>query len=104
QVSCGTCRRNFCFRHRHEEDHKCQAAAEASRREHPNLRKREHIGAGIGGKASRADERSDKITTQAGAGGGGGDGRPCGTQAGEAAARREREARAARGGAGVAAR
>ncbi|CAN0305388.1 unnamed protein product, partial [Scytosiphon promiscuus] len=27
KVSCGTCRKNFCFRHRHEEDHKCQASA-----------------------------------------------------------------------------
>lgn len=94
QVACGTCRKNFCFRHRHEEDHKCEGTAEASRREHPHLQKR-----GIGRAGGPG---AGPIAVKAGADG---DSRRCGTQAGEAAARRERESKAVGGaGTGVAAR
>eukprot|EP00752_Nemacystus_decipiens_P016310 g14586.t1 len=99
KMECKSCRRNFCFKHRHEEDHKCEATVGASRREHPHLQKR-----GVGtngvpkGKAAPANPAGS---------GAAGEGRPCRTEAGEAAARRERQARAsggAGGGAGIAAR
>lgn len=102
QVECTTCRRNFCFKHRHEEDHKCEGTAEASRREHPHLRKR-----GVGGAGVPKDKAATANLASKPAAGATGERRPCGTEAGEAAARREREARAGRGagvGIGVAAR
>lgn len=103
QVECTTCRRNFCFKHRHEEDHKCEATAAASRREHPHLQKR-----GVG-KAAEVPKGKAAPVNPVGkpAAGAAGEGRPCGTEAGEAAAMREREARAGGGagaGAGIAAR
>eukprot|EP00903_Cladosiphon_okamuranus_P005586 g5559.t1 len=98
KVECTSCRKNFCFKHRHEEDHKCEAAAEASRREHPHLKKRGVGKTGIPkGKAATANPAGKPASGAAG------DERPCRTEAGEAAARREREARAA-GGAGITAR
>lgn len=98
QVECTSCRRNFCFKHRHEEDHKCEATQGASRREHPHLQKR-----GVGRTGIPKDKAATAKIAGKPAASAAGDDRPCRTQAGEAAARREREARA-EGGAGIAAR
>ncbi|CAM9763828.1 unnamed protein product [Ectocarpus sp. 6 AP-2014] len=100
KVSCGSCRRNFCFKHRHEDDHKCEAITEATKREHPRLQKR-----GLGGTGGPKPKPSDSRPSggkEAAEGR-----RPCGVAAAEAAARRERGAAARRGagtGSGIAAR
>ncbi|CAN0337888.1 unnamed protein product [Pylaiella littoralis] len=89
KVSCGTCRKNFCFKHRHEQDHKCQEAIGASKREHPHVQKR---GLGRAGGSRPTGTPAIKPSGQA-AVDVAGNSRPCGTESGKAAARRERDAR-----------
>lgn len=91
QVSCKSCRKNFCFRHRHEDDHKCEVSAAKSMPRQP--------GTGVSTLLGRNQKPAGGISAGAGAGG-----RGCGMEAGAAAKRRERDARARGAATGITAR
>ena len=108
QVSCKSCRENFCFRHRHEDDHNCQVAAAtllAQRERLQQHRQRQHKPRGPAGSGGQQPDSDRKPAAGAAIGtGSGSGGTECGTEAGKAAARREREASRHRAATGVAAR
>lgn len=112
QVSCKSCRENFCFRHRHEDDHSCQVAAAAllAQRQRPQQqRQRQQKPRGPGGPGEQQPDSDRKpaagVAAAAASGtGSGAGGTECGTEAGKAAGRREREASRHRAATGVAAR
>lgn len=108
QVSCKSCHDNFCFRHRHEDDHSCQVAAAellAKRQQPQQQRQRQHkprepeTSGGQQPVSDRTPAAGAAVDTGSGSGG-----TECGTEAGRAAARREREASRHRAATGVAAR
>ncbi|CAM9148409.1 unnamed protein product [Ascophyllum nodosum] len=82
KVICKNCRNNFCFRHRHEDDHLCQGIATVSK---PQSRWGGREQAGATASVSRRPGAGATAGSRSESGG-------CGAEAGEAAARREREA------------
>eukprot|EP00904_Undaria_pinnatifida_P001392 jgi/Undpi1/11253/HiC_scaffold_30.g13551.m1 len=110
KVSCKNCRENFCFRHRHEDDHNCQVAATAllaQRQRSQQQRQQQQKPRRPGGSGGLLPDSDRKPAAGAAAGtcsGSGSGGTKCGTETGKAAARREREASRRRAATGVAAR
>lgn len=90
-----SCRKNFCFRHRHEDDHKCDVAAAQAHRQQQQKR---------GGSRGVTPQVPRKPTAKDGIPGLNGSGKACGTEAGEAAALRQRAASERQAANGVAAR
>lgn len=101
QVSCKSCSKNFCFRHRHEDDHKCEGAATAVAMTRTTVAQRQTAGAAAGGSISNPFRRAAAAASSTpAAGNAGANGRGCGTEAKAAADRRAAAAEGRRRSAG----
>ncbi|CAM9380624.1 unnamed protein product [Sphacelaria rigidula] len=101
KVSCKSCSKNFCFRHRHEDDHKCEGAATAVAMTRTTVAQRQTAGAAAGGSISNPFRRAAAAASSTpAAGNAGANGRGCGTEAKAAADRRAAAAEGRRRSAG----
>lgn len=82
QVTCKSCRKNFCLRHRHEDDHICKGLAAVATPQN---------GRGAGGQGGESRMKlAQRLGARDAARAGSESGR-CRNEAGEAAERRKRE-------------